>query len=184
MKLWRVRGREHGLRGGTRMFAQGLGSYGPQQKMFIVPIKGQDKEVNEAAWGVRPSYNKKPMLIANTDPSVGVILFLTSYNRPGKSIGHVFVAHDGGLENVQVVGYGIGGTEDGAVTWEETLVVARGTVTFVIRHTGPPDAIVLVDGWEVEYQELSQDEIDRQVDAELVRLDDPRITRWKPEEPG
>lgn len=184
MKLWRVRGREHGLRSGVRMFAQGLGSYGPGQTMFLVPIKGQDRQVGELAWGVKPSYTKKPMLVANSDDSPGVVLFLTSYNRAGKSIGRVFVADDGGLPNVSIVGHGVGGTEDGSVTWEEVLAEVRGTATFVIQHTGPPDAVVLVDSLEVEYQELSQDEIERQVDAELVRMDDPRIKRWKPDEPG
>jgi len=184
MKLWRVRGREYGLRNGVRMFAQGLGSYGPGQTMFLVPIKGQDREVNEAAWGVKPSFNKKPMLVANSDADMGVVLYVTSYNRPGKSIGRVFVADDGGLSNVTVVGFGVGGTEDGAVTWEEALIAVTGSATLVIRHTGPPDAVVLVDGWEVDYQEWSADELERQVDAELVRMDDPRILRWKPDEPG
>lgn len=185
MKLWRIRGREHGLKNGVQIFGQGLGSYGPQQTMFIVPIKGQDRPVDELAWGVKPSFSQKPMLVANTDDSLGVILFLTSYNRPGKSIGRLFVAADGGLSNVTLIGHGIGGLADGSVTWEEALFAVQGSATFVVRHTGPPDALVLVDGWEVDYQELSQDEIDRQVDAELVRLNDPRIARWKaPDIPG
>lgn len=152
--------------------------------MFIVPIKGRDNEVDDAAWGLKQSFSQKPMLVSNLDKTPGVILFLTSYNRPGKTVGRLFVADDGGLGDVLQIGFGIGGTEDGSLTWEESLLAVRGRATVVVQHTGPPDAVVSVDGEEVKYQELSQDAIEQLVDAELVRIDDPRITRWKPEAPA
>lgn len=179
MKLWRVRGREHGLENGVRLFAQGLGSYGPQQTLFLIPIKGRDKEVDETAWGIKPSYTGKPVIMSNYDPTPGVILCLSSYNRPGKAIGRLYIADDGGLSNVTLVGLGVGGTENGSVTWEEAVVAVRNSATLIIQHTGPPDALVLVDGEEVEYREVSADELEQQVDAEFVRIDDSRVARWK-----
>lgn len=180
MRLWQVRGKEYGLRRNMKVFAVGLGSYGPSQTCFLVPLKGQDREVDESAWGLQASFRGKPMLVANTDHTPGVVLFLTSFNRPGKQIGRLYVVDNGHLADVLSIGYGVGGTEDGSVYWEEGLVAVRGTATFYLSHVGPPDAIVTVNGEEVHYREVAAAELERWIEGDLVRLDDPRIPRWKP----
>lgn len=179
MKTWQIRGRDYSVGHNATVFGIGLGSYGPSQSCFIVPIRGQDREVNERAWGIQPSLSGKPMIVSNADESEGVIMHLSSFNRMGKAVGNIYAVDNGDLKNIVSVGYGVGGLPEGGVTWEEALLLVRGGATFFLNQVGPPDAIVIVSGEEVMYREIASQEIDRWVEGDLVRLDDSRVARWK-----
>lgn len=167
----------------VKINAVALGRYGPKQSCFLIPVRSDyDAEPIENQWGVQSSRTGKPVLVANSDDSPGTLLYLSSFDRTGKRFGRLFLAHDqDNLAHILSVGYGIGGTDDGAVTWEDALFRVTGPARFVINYVSGDDAILtLTDGKEVIHDIVGPITLHERLDSDLLRIDDPRIPRWHP----
>lgn len=181
MKLWNAVLKDHGLSSGNIIRGLTLGSYGPRQTCFIVPVRASgDAEIDENAWALQPTSSGKPQIVANRDPSPGMLALLTSYNRHGICLGRIYVLDTGSLDQIMVVGYGIGGNPTGAVTWDEALVLVAGEAEahFYLTNVGPPDSLVHITQQEVTVESLSPHEAQERIDGEMIRIDDPRLPRW------
>lgn len=184
MRLFQVEWGEHSLgdKDGreVKINAVALGRYGPKQSCFLVPVRSDyDAEPRETGWGLQPSRSGKPVLVANHDDSPGVILVLSSFDRTGRRLGHLFLAHDqDDFEHVLSIGYGIGGIEGGSITWEESMIQVLGQARFVVNYVSGDDAIVTVDGEEVSHEIVSPRVLHERMESDLIHIDDPRIPRW------
>lgn len=183
MQLWNVNLRDHGLRSGARVRGISLGSDGPGQSCFIIPVKSpMDDEIDPNAWGLLPTQTQKPQIIANSDNREGTIALLSTFNRPGKRMGQIYVIDNGQLSrSLRVIGFGIGGEIDGGVRWEEAVVAVPndGEANFYLANVGPPDTLISIRGKEVITTEIAPAELEDRIDGELIRIDDPRLVRWK-----
>jgi hypothetical protein len=169
---------EHVIRPGIVINAVSVGSKGPGQSLFLVPMRSKEDEVDDTLWGLLPTSSGKPQIVANIDPKPGVLLRLSTYNRAGKRIGRLFLRSDC-LDNVVCVGFGIAGDELGELLWEEAIFAVSGSACFFLLNVGPPNELVFVEDGEVTRLPAEQGDLD---DAEYVRVDDPNVLRWISEE--
>jgi len=175
MRLWKILPRPYLIRPGVEISGVAVGSDGPRQSCFIVPIYVADGEgVDETAWGVRPTSTGRPRLVANSDPNVGWIMRLSTYTRPGKAVGQILVVENskGGFSRL---GYGVAGDAEGMMRWEEALVEVQGSVDFILLCTGPPDQLIRVTGTDIQQEELVGD----WPEEDWLRIDDPRIEKFE-----
>lgn len=183
MRLYNAVLRDHGIKEGIAVHGIGLGNSGPGQTCLVVPIKShpQDDPPDPRAWGLRPSTSGLPQIVANADPTPGSLVMLTTYNRVDIRLGNIYVLEDSSLDDLMVVGYGVGGNANGSVLWDEALVQVTGDkpVRFFLENVGPPNTLVVVTGEEVFTEELTPSEQAERLSSDLIRIDDPRLNRWK-----
>lgn len=181
MILWNERLGEYALEGTNRSVRGiSLGSSGPGQHRFIIPVKShRDEPINPEAWGVRPTMSGKPQIAANWDTREGVLARLSTFNRLDNRIGRIYLVAIHPLGDILVLGYGSGGTLDNSVRYEEAMVQIMGRALFYLQNVGPPDTLITINGKEVVTEHISPEEAADRIGGELVRVDDPRLPRWK-----
>lgn len=180
MILWNEVLEEFPLKGGASVRGIGLGSNGPQQSRFIVPVKShRDEPINPRRWGLRPTQSGKPQIVANQDDTVGALLFLSTFNRVDNRLGRIYVVAIHPLDAILIVGYGIGGREDNSMRYEEAVVQVQGRAQFFLQNVGPPNTLISVDGEEVIVEDLAPAQTADRIGGELIRIDEPRLLRWK-----
>lgn len=186
MQLINIVAEEFGIKPAKniRIMGTAVGAKGPNQMMFIIPIKGGETEPEPGRWGILPTTSNKPQLVANAaDPGGAVLRVSTLNRRTGKRIGRIYI-RERDLGHVTCVGYGIAGDEQGNVTWEEAVLWVHGpTLTLYLVNVGPPNEfLVYTEGEEVQRIPAEADAPEFEQD-DYIRIDDPRVRRWKaPEE--
>lgn len=184
MILWNALLNEFTLEGGATVRGIGLGSNGPSQSCFIIPVKAhRDEEIDPRRWGIRPTLSGKPQIVANQDDTIGVLARLTTFNRVGNRLGRIYAVAVDPLDEITVVGYGIGGSADNRMRYEEAVVRVLGKAVFYLQTIGPPDLLVSIAGEEVIVEKIAPEEVTERIGGELVRIDEPRLPRWKSDRP-
>lgn len=179
MILWNERIGEFILKDGRPVRGIGLGSKGPLQSRFIVPIKAyKDEPIDPRKWGLRPTRSGKPSIVANEDDSLGVLARLTTFNRVDNCLGRIYAIATDPLDAILVVGYGVGGLPDNSIRYEEAFVRVTGRATFYLQNVGPPDTFITINGEEVITEQIAPDQAADRIGGELIRIDEPRLTRW------
>lgn len=166
-----------------RIIGTSVGSKGPGQNMFIMPVRKGDLEVQPELWEINPTTSGKPQIVANTAKARGgTIIKVSTLNRSGKRIGRIYI-RERDLGSVQCVGFGIAGDEEGIVTWEEAVLRVHGPVVVLyLVNVGPPNEfLVISEGEEVTRYPATEEAAEFQAD-DYIRIDDPRVRRWKEEE--
>lgn len=180
MILWNERLDEFALKNGSSVRGIGLGSQGPMQSCFIIPVKSnRDEIIDPRRWGLRPTWTGKPQIAANWDDTPGAIARLTTFNRVGNRIGRIYAVAVDPLSDILVVGYGLGGSVDNRTRYEEVVVRVQGRAVFYLQNVGPPDMLLTIQGEEVITEMISPEEAAEKIGGELVRIDEPRLPRWK-----
>lgn len=182
MRLISIVPETYGIKKDIRINAVAVGSKGPNQNMFLIPVRSGDHEPDDELWDIVPTSSNKPQIFANTAPGPGgVILRITTLNRPGRRIGKIYV-RESDLPHFECVGFGVAGDEDGIVTWEEVVLRVDGPCLILyLVNVGPPNEFVEYDGEEVSRYPALEDNIEL-LDDDFIRIDDPRVRRWKPPE--
>lgn len=180
MRIHNVRPYEYTVKPGVVITAISVGSKGPGQSLFLIPVRAPEEAAREDEWDIRPTSSGKPQIVANSNKAPGLIIRLSTFNRPGKRNGKLFVNSES-LPAVQCIGYGIAGDPETGVMWEEAVIKVDGPALFYLLNVGPPNELIVVsDDLEgVIHQPVEDLEPG---DSEYIRIDDPRITRWISEE--
>lgn len=180
MILWNEVLDEFSLKDGGSVRGIGLGSEGPGQSCFIIPVKAhRDETIDPRRWGVRETMTGKPQIVSNLDDTPGVLARLTTFNRVGHRLGRIYAVAVDPLSDILVLGYGLGGSEDNRMRYEEAVVRVIGRAVFYLQNVGPPDSLITIEGEEVSVEPLAPEQVEGAIGGELVRIDEPRLPRWK-----
>lgn len=157
------------------MTGQWLGTAGKSTKPTFVPIFVAEKEPDEYKWGVQATETKRPKIVSNSDTTPGVIAVLSSFNGDGREVGRVFV-HEDDLENVEVIAYGIGGSEALALLYHEYLVKVTGEAKFLVMPTSRPYYTLTLTPTSETITSLSAVP---NLLTDYVALDDQSVPKWR-----
>jgi len=181
MKLYGIdplRIREHVIGAGTTISGLALGTEGPGQSQFIVTMRQFEFAPHPKGWHVVPSVNGFPQIQANEIPvfSSGWLAYFSAFQPPGgKAVGRILVS-SANLNEIVVVGRGLGGNGQG-VLWDEALLAitpAEG-VEVLMLMTHRPDRLYRFTTESVVVTAL----FDPRGEDEFLRITDPQVPRWR-----
>jgi hypothetical protein len=169
MKLYCVEGKDFVLAHGRQRCAW-VGSECSGCRQFLVPIRiPEGEEIVEDAWSVRPSQSGRPIIQANCKSSPGTICKLSSFDKPGKVYGRIFV-HKG---EPLLVSSGIG-KRDGSF-YEDAILIVNEPTSFVVWQCSGEDILIRVDNGRVEIQPVLPE---MKPFVNILALSDSLLKRW------
>lgn len=182
MKLYGIdplRIREHTIGEGVTLSGLALGTEGPGQSQFIVTFRQFEFEPHPEGWQLVASMNGFPQVQASEAPiNPGWLAYISAFQPPGgKAIGRILVS-SAQLDQIVVIGRGIGGNEEGA-RWDEALLAITPKenewVQVLALMTSRPDRFIGISTEKVVDTSL----FDMRVDDEFLRITDPQVPRWQ-----
>lgn len=171
MKLYQIKSKEFGLAHGKQLCAW-VGSECEGCKQYLVPIRvPEDEEVREDEWMIRPSKTNRPILQANADKAEGLILKLSSFDKPGKVFGRIFI-YEG---EPRLVTNGVGRTEN--TFFEEAIFIVTTKTMFLLWLTSGDEQLIIIDPMSGAYMRsiLNPRETDGRGETPL---NSPDLKRW------
>lgn len=179
MKLYGIdmlRVREHVIGKGSAITGLSLGTDGPGQSQFIITWRSFEFEPHPEGWQVVSSSNGFPQVQASEAPSPGWLAYFSAYQPPGgKSLGRILVS-SAQLDQVMVIGRGIGGNNEG-VFWDEAFLALHPTeqVDVLVLMTSRPDVMYRFTPERATEERLFV----LHEEDEFLRISDPQVPRWR-----